>query len=66
MVQHIRPHACIPRGGALTGTSVDELVRPGLRLAFPLPSGDDANEEKFRRLLDALAQRGSQRRLAEG
>jgi len=57
MASFIRPHSYIPAASALTGTSTDELIRPGLRLAFPLSSGDNANEEKFRRLLDALAQR---------
>lgn len=59
MAQHIRPHAYIPAAGALTGTSIDELIRPGLHQAFPLPSEEDANEAKFRRLLDVLAQRSS-------
>ncbi len=57
MTHHIRPHAYIPAAWASTGTSIDELVRPGLHLAFPLPSQDDPNEATFRHLLDALAQR---------
>jgi Mg2+ and Co2+ transporter CorA len=36
MPQHIRPHAFIPAAGALTDTSIDELVRSalGVPLAF--------------------------------
>lgn len=57
MAQHYQPHAYVPFGTALTTTSIDELIRPSLCRAFPLPSRDDASEAKFRRLLDALAQR---------
>ena len=59
MAPHTRPHSFIPAASALMGTSVDDLIRPGLRLAFPLPSESDPNEDRFRRLLDALAQRRS-------
>ena len=52
-----QPYASVPGAGALTDTSVDELIRPGLLLAFPLPCKDDLNEDKFRPVLDALAQR---------
>jgi hypothetical protein len=45
---------------ASTGSSVDELIRPGLRLAFPLPAEGDPNEDKFCRVLDALGQRSRQ------
>ena len=57
MTQHTRPHAYIPGGKALTDTSIDDLIRPGLRVAFPLPREHAPDEAKFRRLLDALAQR---------
>lgn len=40
------------------GTSVDALIRPCLRQAFRLPPDDYGNDERFRLLLDALAQRG--------
>ena len=56
MAPHYQPHAHVPFGTAMTSTSVDELIRPSLRRAFPLPSWDDASEAKFRLLLDALAQ----------
>ena len=59
MAPHTRPHSFIPAASALTGTSIDDLIRPGLHLAFPLPSEDEPNEARFRRLLDALAQRRS-------
>jgi hypothetical protein len=59
MTHHTRPHAYIPGGSALTDASIDELIRPGLHQAFPLPSGEDATEAKFRGLLSALAQRSS-------
>lgn len=55
MVPHTRPHSFIPAATALTGASIDGLIRPNLRLAFPLPSDGDPNEAKFRHLLDALA-----------
>jgi hypothetical protein len=58
MAHYSRPHAYIPGGLALTDTSIDDLIRPGLHRAFPLPSDDDI-EQKFRGLLAALAQRTS-------
>lgn len=63
MSQHTRLHAIIPGGRALTDTSLDELIRPGLRLAFPLPLEDGPDEARFCRLLDALAQSQSGPRL---
>ena len=60
LTHHIQPHAYVPAAKASTGSSVDELIRPGLRLAFPLPSKDDPNEDKFCRVLDALGQRNQQ------
>jgi hypothetical protein len=59
MTQHTRPHAYVPGGSAVSGASIDDLIRPGLRLAFPLPSESDPNEDRFRHVLDALAQRRS-------
>jgi hypothetical protein len=56
MAPHPRPHVYVPGGTAVTGTSVDDLIRPGLRHAFPLPAEDGPNEDRFRRLLEALAQ----------
>lgn len=37
--------------------SIDTLIRPGLRLAYPLPAASYAADEDFRLLLRALAQR---------
>jgi hypothetical protein len=41
--------------------SVDEMIRPSLRLAFPLPPKGDAAEGRFRVLLDALSLRAQKR-----
>lgn len=43
---------------------LDALIRPGLRRAFPLPC-DDA-DDRFRELLDALAQRPRRSQSAHG
>ncbi len=40
-------------GVAETSTSVDALIRPCIRLAFPLPVADHHDDERFRLLLDA-------------
>ena len=56
MAPHPRPHAYVAGGTAMTGASLDDLIRPGLRHAFPLPAEDGPNEDRFRRLLEALAQ----------
>ena len=42
---------------AETSTSVDALIRPCIRQAYPLPAADHLDDERFRWLLDALAQR---------
>ena len=57
LTYRIQPHAYVPAAKALTNSSVDESIRPGLRLAYPLPPEEEAKESNFRRLLDALAQR---------
>ena len=57
MTSHSRPHSYVIAASATTGTSIDELIRPGLQRAFPLPPESDANEAVFRRLLDSLSQR---------
>ena len=44
-------------GVAETSTSVDALIRPCIRQAYPLPAADHPHDERFRLLLDALAQR---------
>lgn len=43
-------------GREATQAALAAQLRDGLRQAFPLPEGD--SEERFRGLLDALAQRG--------
>ena len=53
-----RPHrlpAQAHSDNAEAGTSVDDLIRPGLSQAFPVPEQPPA-DERFRRLLEALAQ----------
>ena len=52
------PHSFVPAASALTATSVDDLIRPGLCRAFPLLP-EDPNADRFGELLDALAQHGS-------
>jgi hypothetical protein len=47
---HARPGFTEPRG------AMDDLIRPNLRRAFPLPATTE--DEKFRALLAALAERG--------
>jgi hypothetical protein len=61
MTPTTRPHSYIPGAAATTGTSVDELIRPGLHLAYAVPSADDVSEAKFRHLLEALAKHRAQR-----
>jgi hypothetical protein len=43
---------------AENGTSIDAMIRPCLRQAFLLSADDHCNDERFRLLLDALAQLG--------
>lgn len=38
-------------------TVFDDLIRPNLGRAFPLPVEGHGNDDRFRLLLDALAQR---------
>ena len=40
--------------------SLGDLIRPGLLKAFPLPAERPAPDDRFRLLLDALAQRSGQ------
>ena len=35
----------------------DDLIRPALRKAFPLPPKEQASDDRFQRLLDALARK---------
>ena len=44
-------------GDAEPRAHIDVLIRPGLRRAFPLPAEGQAGDERFRLLLNALAQR---------
>ncbi|MFC5567045.1 hypothetical protein ACFPOC_11565 [Rubellimicrobium aerolatum] len=50
------PHAHVPFGRSQTGTSLDEVLRPGLRRAYPLPDDQD-RDERFQHQLRALADR---------
>jgi hypothetical protein len=36
---------------------LEEVLRPSLRQAFPLPASQSGEDPRFRRLLEALAQR---------
>lgn len=64
MAHYSRAHAYIPAARALTDTSIDELIRPGLQRAFPLPSDEDDAGMKLQGLLATLAQRqGASERL---
>jgi len=44
-------------GTADSHTCIEDLIRPGLRRAFPLPSEGCTDDERFGLLLDALARR---------
>lgn len=57
MARHDRPHSDVYLDGAESRTAIDPLIQHSLRRAFPLPAKASAGDEKFRRLLDALAQR---------
>lgn len=59
MAHHHRPHPGTSSGLIEPGATIDDLIRPGLRQAFPLPEDGYGSDERFRRLLDALAQRRS-------
>jgi hypothetical protein len=56
MFHHGPPHSDPYADIAEPRASIDELIRPGLRQAFPLPARGGADDEKFRLLLHALAQ----------
>ena len=49
-------HAYAHAGVTETRTTMDALIRPGLRQAFPLPVEGD-HDERFHILLHALAER---------
>ena len=57
MTQHNFPHNLVWYGASTTNASVDERVRPNLRLAYPAPPTDHGDDERFAALLAALAQR---------
>ena len=58
MIRHDYIHSDTRYGPAQYGTSMDALIRPCIQQAFPLPADNDPGDERFRLLLDALAQRG--------
>ena len=43
-------------GAFMTRASIDDLLRPSLRWAFPLPDREHSDDERFRLVLTALAQ----------
>ncbi len=43
-----------PYGTVEASGSVDDLIRPSLRKAFPLPGTDPATDERIGLLLDAI------------
>ncbi len=56
-------HSFVPGSASLSPASIDDRLRPGLQLAYPLPR--DNGGDAFQRLLDALAQRtGGERQAA--
>lgn len=57
MARHDRSYSHAWSDKADATPSIDVLIGPGLRCAFPLPAEGHANDERFRRLLDALAER---------
>lgn len=59
MTLHAFGHVAVPYGSSLTGSSVEERIRPNLRRAFPLPRDEDP---RFHELLEALAQEPGTRR----
>ena len=56
MTRYDRPPSNSLYGVAETSTSVDALIRPCIRQAYPLRAADHPEDERFRLLLDALAQ----------
>ncbi len=66
MTQQNFPHTFIACGASIAGTSMDARIRPNLRLAFPVPSGDHGDDERFATVLDALAQRTGRARQIAG
>ncbi|TNC46441.1 hypothetical protein FHG66_19075 [Rubellimicrobium rubrum] len=47
------------RSEFIESAGIDALIRPCIHKAFPLPAEDHASDDRFRLLLDALAQRSS-------
>ncbi len=43
-----------PYGTVEASGSEDDLLRPSLRKAFPLPRKDDSMDQRFRLVLDAM------------
>ena len=55
MARHYLRSAQSPSEDADARTSMDDLIRPGLTQAFPLPPEPQA-DERFSQILEALAQ----------
>jgi hypothetical protein len=54
-------HSGVPCDPSERDELIDEVLRPGLRQAFPLP--DRSQDERFRILLDALARLSASERV---
>ena len=57
MARHDYPYSTSHVGFTERHAFIDDLLRPGLRQAFPLIPGTDAHDKPFQVLLDALAER---------
>lgn len=53
---YLRPTQVVSRDSE-GRTCMDDLIRPGLSQAFPLPAKGDPDDERFGRLIEALVQR---------
>ena len=51
-------HSGVPPDHAESEPCLNEVIRPGLRQAFPLPAPDHADDERFCMLLEALGRGG--------
>lgn len=54
-------HSGVPCDLSESDELIEKVLRPGLRQAFPLPKPDE--DERFRILLDALAQLSASKRV---
>lgn len=54
MARYDFPHSVASSSDTETPPSFDALIRPNLDRAFPLPAPEEAHDERFRLLLDAI------------